>query len=169
MSKNRRYLRLAFVNLLVTSTTTFVAGAFAGAVFGVATVGAWVHAVFGLPSTISDGETVGAATGFAVATGLTVRTYRIYRLGTLTSAYALAEPPKWAEFLVMVLSPANRGDALVGDLNEQYVDDCRAFGEARAKRRYWARTVRTIGPLLLRAAGKIVKWGAVVAVVRRFF
>ncbi len=39
----------------------------------------------------------------------------------------------------------------------------------RAVRLYSARTLRSLWPLLRRAIGKALKWGAVIATVRRLF
>jgi hypothetical protein len=70
------------------------------------------------------------------------------------------DPPKIAEFLLTMLASTARADAMVGDLNEHFARDCEKFGRARAVRLYWARTMRSLWPLLRRAIGKALKWGA---------
>lgn len=55
-------------------------------------------------------------------------------------------------------------EAIVGDINEHFTRECRELGRDRAVRLYWARTLRSLGPLLWRAIGKVV-----VAAVKRFF
>jgi hypothetical protein len=79
------------------------------------------------------------------------------------------DPPKMAEFLLTALATTRRAEAMIGDLNERFTDECKKFGRDRAVRLYWARTLRSLGPLLRRAIGKALKWGAVIAAVRRLF
>jgi hypothetical protein len=78
-------------------------------------------------------------------------------------------PPGLAEFLLMLFATRRRADYVVGDLNEVFARECKEFGYDRAVRRYWANTLRSLGPLLVRAIGKALKWGAVIAAVRRLF
>jgi hypothetical protein len=79
------------------------------------------------------------------------------------------DPPKIAEFLLTALSSPSRADAIIGDLNERFADECEKLGRDRAVRLYCARTLRSLGPLLRRAIGKALKWGAVIAAFRRLF
>jgi hypothetical protein len=79
------------------------------------------------------------------------------------------EPPKIAEFLLTALAANRQAEAMTGDLNERFADECEKFGRQRAVRLYWARTLRSLWPLLKRAIGKALKWGAVIAAVRRLF
>jgi hypothetical protein len=58
---------------------------------------------------------------------------------------------------------------VIGALNERFIRDCEKLGRPRAVRLYWARTLRSLWPLLRRAIGKALKWGAVIATVRRLF
>ncbi len=74
------------------------------------------------------------------------------------------EPPSGAEFLLTMLATTRRADAMIGDLNERFTCEYKEFGRARAVRLYWARTLRSLPPLVWRAIGKLV-----VAVVKRFF
>jgi hypothetical protein len=78
-------------------------------------------------------------------------------------------PPRLAEFLLTVLATSRRTEAMIGDLNEYFTRECEEFGRDRAVRLYWARALRSLGPLLRRAAGKVLKWGAVIAAARRLF
>jgi len=77
-------------------------------------------------------------------------------------------PPKFAEFLLAALATPCRADAAIGDLNEHFTRDCNEFGRDRAVRLYSARTLRSLWPLLRRAIVKALKWGAVLATVKRF-
>jgi hypothetical protein len=79
------------------------------------------------------------------------------------------DPPGIAEFLLTALLKPSQADALTGDLNEHFARDCEKSGRRRAVRLYWARTLRSLWPLLWRAMGKAVKWGAVIDTVRRHF
>jgi hypothetical protein len=79
------------------------------------------------------------------------------------------DPPEFAEFLVNILATTRQAEAVIGDLNERFTHECKEFGRDRAVRLYWARTLRSLWPLLRRAIGKALKWGAVVAAARRLF
>jgi hypothetical protein len=75
-----------------------------------------------------------------------------------------AAPPNVAEFLLTMLATTRRAEAMIGDLNEWFTRDCREFGRDCAVRLYWARTLRSLPPLLWRAIGKVV-----VAAAKRIF
>jgi hypothetical protein len=75
-----------------------------------------------------------------------------------------SNPPSAAEFLLTMLATTRRADAMIGDLNEGFTRERREFDRARAVRLYWARTLRSLGPLVWRAIGKVV-----VAAMKRFF
>jgi hypothetical protein len=89
--------------------------------------------------------------------------------GTAASVPKGLDPPGVAEFLLTMLATTRYSEAVVGDLNERFAGECKEIGRDRAVRLYWARTLRSLWPLLRRAIGKAVKWGAVISVVRRFF
>jgi hypothetical protein len=74
-----------------------------------------------------------------------------------------------AEFLLTLFATTPRAEAAIGDLNERFADECKKLGRQRALRLYWARTLRSLWPLLRRAIGKMLKWGVVIATVRRLF
>jgi hypothetical protein len=78
-------------------------------------------------------------------------------------------PPKLAEFLLIALSSPSRGESMIGDLKERFAREFQELGRDRAVRLYWARTLRSLWPLLRRAIGKALKWGAVIAAVKRIF
>jgi hypothetical protein len=78
-------------------------------------------------------------------------------------------PPGLAEFLLTALATGRAAEAMVGDLNEHFADECEELGRRRAVWRYWARTLRSLWPVLRRGIGKALKWGAVIAAVRRLF
>jgi len=79
------------------------------------------------------------------------------------------DPPKIAEFLLTALATTRTAEAVIGDLNERFTTECETVGRRRAVRLYWARTLRSLWPLLKRAIAKALKWGAVIAAVRRLF
>jgi len=79
------------------------------------------------------------------------------------------DPPKIPEFLLTAVATTRAAEATIGDLNERFADECQKLGRDRAVWLYWARTLRSLWPLLWRAMGKAVKWGAVIAVLRRLF
>jgi hypothetical protein len=74
-----------------------------------------------------------------------------------------------AEFLLTLFAATHHAEAVIGDLNERFGDECRKIGRPRAIRLYWARTLRSLWPLMRRASGKVLKWGAVISMVRRIF
>jgi hypothetical protein len=78
--------------------------------------------------------------------------------------------PRWfADFLlIMFLKPSHIASA-IGDLREHFDRDCRYLGRRRAIWLYWRRTFDSLWPLLRRAIGKALRWGAVIAAVRRLF
>jgi hypothetical protein len=53
---------------------------------------------------------------------------------------------------------------MIGDLNERFSHECEEFDRDRAVRLYWARTLRSVGPLLRRAIAKVV-----ITMVKRIF
>jgi hypothetical protein len=55
-------------------------------------------------------------------------------------------PPQFAETLVQSLAPKRTVQHLLGDLQEVFEKNCNRFGEARARRLYWAQVLRAIGP-----------------------
>jgi hypothetical protein len=78
-----------------------------------------------------------------------------------------SEPPIIAESLLIMFAPARRADHVIGDLEERFTRECEELGRRRAVCRYWARTLHSLWPLLRRAIGKALKWGAVIDTVRR--
>jgi hypothetical protein len=58
-------------------------------------------------------------------------------------------PPAIGEALVVLFCSRNRVDAVMGDLEERFNEEVAAKGERRARLLYWARVLRSIGPLLL--------------------
>jgi hypothetical protein len=85
------------------------------------------------------------------------------------SAITIHDPPNVAEFLLAALATTRAAEAMIGDLNERFATECKEFGRDRAVWLYWAHTLRSLWPLLKRAVAKAVKWGAVIAAVRRLF
>jgi hypothetical protein len=71
-------------------------------------------------------------------------------------------PPKLAELLLYIFARAKDIDALAGDL-EEYFERDRAEGMSlgRARRRYWGRTIRSIGPQMWQAVKRIGLFGLI--------
>src|SRR5262249_10907529 len=97
----------------------------------------------------------------------------LYEILTQEFQASLAEqansPPSIAEFLLTALATTRTAEAMIGDLNERFRDERKKFGRSRAIRLYWARALRSLWPLLWRAIGKAVKWGVVIAAMKRLF
>jgi hypothetical protein len=68
-----------------------------------------------------------------------------------------ATPPRAAEFFVALLAGRHR-DAILGDMNEQFLRSRTRFGISRARLIYWVDTARNVGPMLLE---KAKKWGVI--------
>ena len=79
----------------------------------------------------------------------------------------LAEPPAYAEFLLRMLSNPDHRDGIIGDLEQQFRQNCVCHGVARARRIYWTEVLRSILPMLRRSLSRLAVWGAVVSTVRR--
>jgi hypothetical protein len=69
--------------------------------------------------------------------------------------------------LLTAFASTRHADAAIGDLNEQHAYWCERFGARWAAWLYWKRAAQSIGPLLIRWAGKALKWAAVISTVRR--
>jgi hypothetical protein len=80
---------------------------------------------------------------------------------------AMQGPPRLAELLLTVFASTKHAEAMIGDLNEQYAGWCKRFGVRQARELYWVRAAQSIGPLLLRWLGKVLKWAAVISTVKR--
>ena len=81
----------------------------------------------------------------------------------------VSEPPGLAEFMVGLLLSGAKREAALGDFDEVFRQDCDRFGGRRARRLYWARAIRSVWPLLRRVAGRLIRWGALAELVRRYF
>lgn len=57
-------------------------------------------------------------------------------------------PPGLGEALIVLFSPKNRVDAVLGDLTERFAEEGAAKGQRRAKLLFRTRVLRSIGPLL---------------------
>jgi hypothetical protein len=89
--------------------------------------------------------------------------------GAAIAAADNLDPPKIAEFLLTALLKPSHADAVTGDLNEHFTRERNELSRDRAVRLYWARTLRSLWPLLRRAIGKALRWGVVIAAARRLF
>jgi hypothetical protein len=72
---------------------------------------------------------------------------------------AHVNPPGLGEALLIIFAPTRRADAMLGDLAERFNDDVEKKGLKRARLLYWARVLRSIGPMIwakVRKAGIFV-------------
>lgn len=79
-----------------------------------------------------------------------------------------ANPPALGQSLVALLLSGQRREAVLGDLDELLQQDRDRYGVRRARLLYMIRAVQFIWPVLRRAVGRLVGWGVVAALVRRF-
>jgi len=77
------------------------------------------------------------------------------------------EPPKLAELIFRVLEKPRSRDALIGDLEEQFLRNVKQFGYRRARRFYWADALSSVWPLVVRKLKRIGVWGLLVACLKR--
>jgi hypothetical protein len=78
-------------------------------------------------------------------------------------------PPAIPDFLLVLFAKSKSDVAAVGDINERFNGDCRKFGSARARRRYWAETLQFLWPLLARTISRAMKLAVIVGAVKRYF
>jgi hypothetical protein len=71
-------------------------------------------------------------------------------------------PPAFAELLLMMLGSKRTVDAMVGDFEQLFRMDLAEIGVTRARRRYWLRVLRSIGPAAWAKAKKIGVIGIII-------
>lgn len=64
-------------------------------------------------------------------------------------------PSSIASALFLMLSPKKTADAQLGDLEEMFTSDCKAFGARYARAKFWARILLSVGPLIYRRLERI--------------
>ena len=64
-------------------------------------------------------------------------------------------PPRLAEFFVALFLSKKKRDAVLGDLEERFDKNCEDFGLRRARVRYWAEALNSLGPLFWSAFKKL--------------
>jgi hypothetical protein len=64
-------------------------------------------------------------------------------------------PPKGAEALLMVVARSSLREALVGDMEQRFFENCVKFGLTRANRLYWVETLHSVSPLIWQAAKRL--------------
>src|SRR5262249_46348937 len=88
----------------------------------------------------------------------------------MAAAPKVSEPPKLAEFLLILCSGSGkRAEAIQGDLCEQFTHDCAKMSVARARRRYWSRMLASLGPQIGRTIARAVRWAAILSLVKKLF
>jgi hypothetical protein len=71
------------------------------------------------------------------------------RFFSVDTRYVLPDnPPALAEWLVALIVPRRRADAVLGDLEERFQRDAASRGLRRARLRYWAEALRSVGPIV---------------------
>jgi hypothetical protein len=77
-------------------------------------------------------------------------------------------PPALGESLLVLFCPANRADAVLGDLAEQFEIEVQKKGIKRATLLYWTRAIRSFGPLLTAKLRNTGIWLSVIEIGRRW-
>jgi hypothetical protein len=78
-----------------------------------------------------------------------------------------ANPPGLAEWLIILIVPRRRADAVLGDLEERFQRDVGIRGLRRAQLRYWAEALRSTGPILWMKAKRLGFLALVAEIWRR--
>jgi hypothetical protein len=78
-----------------------------------------------------------------------------------------SDPPGLAEWLVTLIVPSRRADAVLGDLEERFHKNVASRGLPRARMLYWAETLRSIGPILWMKAKQVGFLALVAEIWRR--
>jgi hypothetical protein len=89
------------------------------------------------------------------------------RLRSLKARVTTAVPPSLAEWLIALLVPQRRSDAVLGDLEEHFQRNIISRGLQRARALYWAETLRSIGPILWMKAKQLGVLALVAEIWRR--
>jgi hypothetical protein len=80
---------------------------------------------------------------------------------------AAVDPPGLAEWLLALVVPRRRADALLGDLEERFHRNVDSRGLRRARMLYWAEALRSIGPILWMKAKQLGFLALVAEIWRR--
>ena len=78
-------------------------------------------------------------------------------------------PPRVPDFLLVLFAKSERSTAAVGCINELFSRECAKYGRARARRRYWAQTLKFLWPLFTRMIGRALKLAVIIDVIKRHF
>jgi hypothetical protein len=70
-----------------------------------------------------------------------------------------------AENLFSAFAPKKSADAQLGDLQEIFQENVKRFGLQRARRMYWIRISREVGPLLFQKLKRLAKRFGIIAVL----
>jgi hypothetical protein len=126
---------------------------------------------------LKDGNESGRAdlTKEAMTTVLTAAVvflaYATFR-GKQTSLSELAKsptkPPFIGEWLITLVTPSRKADAILGDMEERFQRELAERSLTMARLLYWARVTRSVGPLALTSIKKAGWIAAVAEVFRRF-
>jgi hypothetical protein len=91
----------------------------------------------------------------------------IYNRSANTSSYV--DPPRVAEFLLGVFVKKRYRNGLLQSLEEEFHNDLACMSLNRAKRRYWAAALNSMGPQMLATVKRLGLIGLVVDYLRNRF
>jgi hypothetical protein len=86
----------------------------------------------------------------------------------MTSQADFVQPPRIAVWLVMLFTPAEKAESMLGDLLEEFSQLASKSGPGLARSWYWRQTANTIAHLV-GSGFRIAPWSIAVAVVGGFF
>src|SRR5437588_791717 len=96
------------------------------------------------------------------------RRTRPYSELLMTSQADFVQPPRIAVWLVMLFTPAEKAESMLGDLLEEFSQLASKSGPGLARSWYWRQTANTIAHLV-GSGFRIAPWSIAVAVVGGFF
>jgi hypothetical protein len=109
-----------------------------------------------------------AATGVGCSAIATYVTWReLNQVRSATASQASGCPPGLAEWLVALIVPRRRADAVLGDLEERFHRHVTLRSLQRARVLYWAEALRSIGPILWIKAKRLGFLAVVAEIWRR--
>lgn len=88
---------------------------------------------------------------------------KLNRYGELSISSERFMPPRWAEFLIMILTDRTKIEGRIGDLEEVFHTHVLRFGLTRARRMYWVEALRTSFQLLWPEMKRLVFGAAAIA------
>jgi hypothetical protein len=79
------------------------------------------------------------------------------------------KPSKFADFCLSLFLGSAKSEGIIGDLWERFDRDQQRYGAQRARLNYLGGALYSLGAIAKRVFDRMIKWGVVLELVRRFF